>query len=188
MRRDPLHAKLYEILVRQNHRGLLAYATALTDGDRPRAEDLLHDALVVAFERIADFDQTRDFASWVRGILRNKLLKDQTRRRPQAVADPAAIAQHLALDEAFTSVEALAGPGISLLTALRRCLDGLEDLPRRTVEMVYFEGCSVAIAAERTGSTPAAAQKRLERARALLHRCLGRSPAVGPEDVLEAFA
>lgn len=170
--RDPLHEKLYEILVRQNHRALLAYALSLA-GDRHLAEDLLQDALVVAFEKIADFDQERDFAAWVRGIVRNRFLQHIGRHRERSAGAIERLAQADELAAEFADLESAAGPG-GVFGALRTCLESLGELPRRTVELVYFQGLSVGIAAERTGTNPATAQKRVERARAALYRCIRR--------------
>ena len=58
-------------LVRAHHRELLVYATALTR-DTATARDIVQDAFIVAYEKREVFDVTRDFATWMRGIVRNK--------------------------------------------------------------------------------------------------------------------
>ena len=58
-------------LAREHHRELLVYARTLTREDTV-AWDLVQDAFVVAWHNMGKFDVTGNFASWMRGIVRNK--------------------------------------------------------------------------------------------------------------------
>src|SRR5438876_2266457 len=77
-------AKAFEILVRLHHRRLIAYALSLTRREDV-AEDLVQDAFLVAYRDLAKFDPTRDFAAWVRGIVRMKYLEWTRSSRTQAI-------------------------------------------------------------------------------------------------------
>lgn len=173
--RDALHEKFYEIVVRQNHRGLMAYALALTNGDRVHAEDVLQEALIVAYEKIAEFDQNRDFATWVRGIVRNKFLQSVAKRRESLNLEEGMLSIHELLDERFADIEDQAGGSKALLATLRDCIDKLGEVPKRTIELFYFENKKLDAIADDIGSSHAATQKRLERARMALHRCIRTS-------------
>lgn len=68
---EAMDRRSFSILVREHHRGLLAYARALT-GEDHTSRDIVQDAFVVAWRNLGTFDVTRDFGSWMRGIVRNK--------------------------------------------------------------------------------------------------------------------
>ena len=68
----------FEILVREYQRMVFAYVMAVTN-DKELAEDLTQEAFLVAYRRMADYDKTRDFGAWLRGIAR-KLVMAQRRR------------------------------------------------------------------------------------------------------------
>ncbi len=58
-------------LVRAHHRELIVYARALTR-ESNTANDIVQEAFIVAFDKMDTFDVTRDFPTWMRGIVRNK--------------------------------------------------------------------------------------------------------------------
>ena len=68
---DPKDPETFSQLVKDHHRELLIYARALTH-DVVAAREVVQDAFVVAFEKMDTFDVTRDFAAWMRGIVRNQ--------------------------------------------------------------------------------------------------------------------
>lgn len=75
-------------LIRDHHRPLLAYARVLA-GHPERAGELVQDSFVAAWQVIGRFDVTRDFGSWLRGIVRNKWREDCRRNhREVPLEDP----------------------------------------------------------------------------------------------------
>ena len=70
---------LFEALVRQNADALFVYVQACAR-DAGLAEEVFQDTLVVAWERLADYDSRRPFAAWTRGIAR-RLLQAKRRER-----------------------------------------------------------------------------------------------------------
>jgi len=75
--------KLFETLVREHADMLTIYLTSAL-GDVPDVDDLFQETMVVAWRRLDDFDHTRPFGAWLRGIARNLLLahrREQSRRR-----------------------------------------------------------------------------------------------------------
>ena len=74
MGKNRLNDKMFEILVHEHHRRLLAYALSLVRRN-DLAEDLVQNALLAAYRKIARFDPTRDFGNWVRGMVRMEYLK-----------------------------------------------------------------------------------------------------------------
>jgi RNA polymerase sigma factor (sigma-70 family) len=161
-------AKAFEILVRLHHRRLLAYALALASREDV-AEDLVQDAFLVAHRELARFDPARDFASWVRGIVRMKYLEwaRAGRARPlDAEALEALEARHGAWDRAARDGREDA------LDALRGCVGRLASHLGDAITLFYTEKRSCAEIAGRLGVAEDVVRKRLQRARDALSDCL----------------
>ncbi len=172
---SPSLRRAFEILVREHHRRLLAYAHALVD-DGALAEDLVQDAFVSAYRNLDRFDQSRDFGAWMRGILRKKFLNYLERRKEQPLS-PAAI---IALEQVHSDWDAAERDGQGdALTALQQCLSGLGDLLRRCVDAFYREGRTVADIARDDGSSEEVVRKRLQRGREALAECVRLRLAAG---------
>ena len=165
---DPEDPEGFSQLVHIHHRELTIYARALTR-DLNTAREVVQDAFVVAYEKIGTFDVTRDFAAWMRGIVRNKWREWLRRNRRPTMPEP----ELAAIDAAVASWQASRAAGRSdVLDALEQCLDRLPDNLRDTVTACYYTGQTGDEAASSLGISPAAARKRLQRARDLLRDCI----------------
>lgn len=154
-------------LMRDHHRPLLAYARVLA-GHPERARELVQDAFIAAWQTIGRFDITRDFGSWLRGIVRNKWREDcRKHRREVALGDP----ELARLEEAVRSWSARQGE-VGLLDRLADCRAKLPDALSLAVRAYYDESRDGDGAAAALGIPPATFRKRLERARAALRQCL----------------
>ncbi len=154
-------------LIRDHHRPLLAYARVLA-GHPERARELVQDAFVAAWQTIGRFDVTRDFGSWLRGIVRNKWREDcRKHRREVPLAEPE-LAQ---LEEAVRTWSADAGEA-GLLERLADCRSKLPETLSEAVNAYYDENRDGTGAAALLGIASATFRKRLERARAALRECL----------------
>ncbi len=155
-------------LVRAHHRDLLVYASALTR-DPATARDLVQEAFIVAYRKREVFDVTRDFATWMRGIVRNKWREWLRKNRRYDLGD-----HELARMDADVAAwqSSLAQGGHSLFDALEDCLGRLPGTLRETVETYYYEGRTGDETAAHLRIAPAAVRKRLQRARTLLKQCL----------------
>ena len=155
-------------LIRDHHRPLLAYARVLA-GQPERARDLVQDAFVAAWQAIARFDVTRDFGSWLRGIVRNKWREDCRRHRHEVVLGDPELARLEEAVASWTSDDREAG----LLERLAECREKLPEALALAVHAYYDDD-------DRDGEQSAAAiginhatfRKRLERARSALRQCL----------------
>lgn len=160
--------KAFEILVRQHHRRLLAYAGTITR-DPGAAPDIVQDAFVAAYRNLDKFDVSRDFGSWIRGIVRNKC-KEWGRSRKFVPLDEQLLekveAQHREWDERE------AASGTKLFAALHDCIAKLPDLMSQAVQLFYMKRLSGAEVASRVGADEAAVRKRLQRARGQLGECI----------------
>jgi RNA polymerase sigma-70 factor (ECF subfamily) len=167
-------------LVREHHRELLVYATALTR-DTATARDIVQEAFIVAHEKREVFDVTRDFAAWMRGIVRNKWREWLRKNRRYDLGDHE-LARMDADIEAWQSSRAR--QETPLFDALESCLARLPGPLRETINAYYYEGRTGDEVASRLDVAPAAIRKRLQRARILLKQCLEtkQGPPPSPED------
>jgi RNA polymerase sigma-70 factor (ECF subfamily) len=146
---------------------LLGYLRLLLPHDQ--AEDAFQEVFLVVHRRLGDYDRSRDFSAWVRGIARNIALKLRERSgRLRATAPDTLMAlADRALDETDDDpAEDLSG--------LAGCLDRLKGDHRRLLDGRYREGRSIAELAVESGSTAGAVQVMLSRLRASLLDCLRR--------------
>lgn len=167
---NPRHPEDFGELVRIHHRELVVYALTLTD-DLSTARDLVQEAFVLAFEKIHTFDVTRDFAAWMRGIVRNKWREWIRHNRRYQLTD-----QELGnLDADIAAWQAhRAATGNGVLDALEQCLERLPENLHEAVMAFYYQGLTGDETSECLGIAPAAVRKRLQRARVLLKECVDR--------------
>ena len=155
-------------LIRDHHRPLLAYARVLA-GQPERARDLVQDAFVAAWQVIGRFDVTRDFGSWLRGIVRNKWREDCRRHRREVVLGDPELARLEEAVSSWTSDNREAG----LLDRLAECRAKLPAALGLAVHAYYDDDeRDGAHAAAFLGINHATFRKRLERARTALRQCL----------------
>lgn len=165
---DPRDANDFAKLVELHHRELLIYARALTREDTT-SRDIVQEAFIIAYEKIDTFDVTRDFPSWMRGIVRNKWREWLRKNRRYELTDE----ELGSIDEVIATWQAAKANGSSsVFNALEICLDRLPDNLRQTIQSFYYEGRSGDEASEQLGIAPAAVRKRLQRARNLLKDCV----------------
>ncbi|MBN1669651.1 MAG: sigma-70 family RNA polymerase sigma factor [Kiritimatiellae bacterium] len=168
--RQAIDSKAFEILVRQYHRRMLAYALSLV-GQAATAEDIVQEAFVTAYRKLDQFDASRDFGHWVRGIVRMKYL-EWTRRRREYPLDEGTLE---GLDREHAKWDRAAEDGREdVLAALRKCLAGLREVARHTVELFYLRSMTCAAIAAELGATEVGVKKRLQRGREALAACMDR--------------
>lgn len=143
--------------------------------DRQEAEDVVHDAFVVVWRKIARFDSERgSVRAWLMTIVRNRAIDRIRARRP-------------AIDLADADERSLlrTGPNPTWEQALQRtsasdirsALATLPEEQRRAVELAYFEGYTYREVAELMRVPPGTASGRLRLALGKLRDALGASPA-----------
>jgi RNA polymerase sigma-70 factor (ECF subfamily) len=164
---------VFEILAREHADLLTAYLRSLVGND-PSIDDLFQQSMLVAWRRLNDYDRSRPFGPWLRGIAQRLVLEHHRRRagRPTPM-DPAVLAE---LDRRFDTLAA--GPGDTFRERAERvmgCLAKLPEAMRNSIELVYARGMLIAAAAAALGSSEEAVKKRVQRGRQLLAQCLAGS-------------
>lgn len=161
---------VFEILVREHTDMLTAYLRSLLGAD-PSVDDLFQQSMLVAWRRLGDYDRSRPFGPWLRGIAQRLVLEHHRKRlaRPMTT-DPLVLIE---LDARFDQLSKLSGDTFrERVERLRDCLNKLPDAMRHAIELVYARGLLIAAAAESLGAGEEAVKKRVQRGRQLLAECL----------------
>lgn len=155
--------------VRREQAALRAFVRSV--GVRAEAvDDVAQEALILAFEKLADFDRTQEFGPWVRGIAR-RLIANMVRkesRREELLSQ--------AMTEALL-VQEPDGPSSTLaseehLGALHLCLEAMPERSRQLVHWRYFEDLSPVVIADRLGRTANDVRQTFFRLRRSLLECI----------------
>lgn len=166
-RRDPLD--VFEVLLAQNAGPLMAFIRSLVR-DENRAEDIFQETGLVAWRRFDDYDRSRPFGPWLRGIAARTAMAMHRRHAREHPVDGSIID---ALESRIASMEPdWIADGEGPWPALRDCLTRLPDAMRDPIDLVYRDGRRVEDMATLVGIGVEAAKKRLQRARLRLAECL----------------
>ncbi|MGB6220971.1 RNA polymerase sigma factor [Haloferula sp.] len=154
-------------LIRGHHLGLVAYATALVKSEAA-ARDLVQDSCVAAWQSLEKFDVSRDFGTWMRGIVRNKWREHCRKYKREVALDEETLSR---LEQPFE----VSSEDADLFARLAECRSKLPEPMAEVVRVIYDEGRTSDEAAEILETKAPALRKRLERAREALRLCLSRS-------------
>lgn len=163
---------IFEVLVRENG-GML---TAFLHASLPSAsvvDDIWQETMLAAWRRWDDYDRSRPFGAWLRGIASmNVLAWNRKNAREHVLCDETTLEY---FDHEFHRIHQLPGDTFDdKLAALRDCIDALPEHYQETVRLRFEqELMPVAIAERLTGKTEAV-KKQLQRAKAMLFECITR--------------
>ena len=145
--------------------------------DRTNCDDIFQDVAVVLWQKFKDYDASRSFGAWARGIAVNKVLQslEKSKRLP-VLLSPEAIEAILA---AFNESEAESGPE---RLALEGCLKSLPERSQRLIALRYEQSLRLAEIARQIESSLDAVHKTLSRIRGALRRCIEQRIAAGLGD------
>jgi RNA polymerase sigma-70 factor len=168
------HAKkLFETLVRE-HADMLTVYLRCALGDVSEVDDLFQETMVVAWRRLDDFDHTRPFGPWLRGIAR-KLLQAHHRQETRRRCTPTTLDR---LETRLAQLAACHGDTWKeKLEILRGCVRGLPEHYHAVVVRRYFQEQAIPQLSRALGLSSAAVKKRLQRARAMVLDCMERKLA-----------
>jgi RNA polymerase sigma-70 factor (ECF subfamily) len=163
---------VFEILMKENADMLLAFLRSAV-GDPHAVDDLFQETMLTAWRRLPDFDRSRPFAPWLRGIAGNLVLAHYREQAHRAIPlDQAALDW---LEVRFAKLHELQGDGFAdKLAALRDCVQSLPDDYRRPVQMRFAQSLSLPEICESLQLATEALKKRLTRAKTKLADCLER--------------
>ncbi|MCP3914335.1 MAG: RNA polymerase sigma factor [bacterium] len=137
--------------------------------DRTICEDVVQETLLVAFDKLGDFDGRSSLHTWMCGIAKNRIRTGRRKRQPVAIED-LLHETDAEIDAVLADVEREPLPEDVLEARETRELVGaaLSSLPpnyRRALADKYLEGLSVPETARREGVGVKAAESTLHRAK-----------------------
>jgi len=168
--REPSAHEVFEVLARDHADHLLVFLRAVVR-DRSMVDDVFQETMMVAWRRLADFDRTRSFGAWLRGI-GSRVAMDFAGRRRMIVADPTMLQEIEEHSVAFDGDHAQAFQ--TRMGTLDDCIERLPTDYSQMVQMVYRAELPLRTIAVNLALTEEAVKKRIQRARALLGECLQR--------------
>lgn len=156
----------FQRLVDEHYRSVWQYVATLMRG-AAEAEDVTHQAFLLAFDRLVEGRTIDSPGLWLKGVVRN-LVREwwrNNRRMPIELADQLSHLSEeadLAADERRSEQEA----------ALAACLEKLPEHDRHMVRARYEDGLPITDIAERQQTSVQTARVRLFRIRERLKACV----------------
>lgn len=164
----PDAADVFSILVREHGERLLAYLRA--SAPESAVDDLFQDTVLVAWRRLPDYDRSRPFGAWLRGIARNILLDHWSRAGRERPTDDAVldgIERRAERHDRGDREEFRARLG-----QLDECVAALPEEYRDVIHRCYRLEVPLARVAAEVGASVEAVKKRLQRARGMIAACM----------------
>ena len=141
--------------------------------DPAMADDVFQETMIVAWQKIDQYDRSRPFGLWLRGIARRLTLasRRQNSRFP-AVFQKEALDQ---LDLRWTQLQASPGDNLQdKIAGLQYCMEQLPEKLRDTIELRYSKGIKGQRLADRLQLSLENVKKRMQRGREALMNCMQR--------------
>ena len=171
---------LFEVLVRENADSLTAFLRAATD-DQAAVDDLFQETMLVAWRRIGEYDRTRPFGAWLRGIAR-RLVLAYYRTAARSIPFSSEQVLHL-IDRRMAQIDQQPGDTFDeKIVALKDCITRLGPLYHEPICLHYDQLKTAEWIAHRFSTSREAIQKRLQRARVQLAECLQRKGVLSAMD------
>jgi len=163
---------LFEILVRENADSLMAFLRASVYNEAV-ADDLFQETMLIAWRKIGEYDRSRPFGAWLRGIAKRLVLKYCRKSAREVVLSSEQVLDYL--DQRMAHVDRRPGDTLDeKIAALRDCIERLAPLYREPIEQYYRHRRAIEWIAGHLATTEDAVQKQLQRARMRLAECLER--------------
>ncbi len=163
---------LFEVLVREHADSLTAFLRAsIYDGSA--VDDLFQDTMLIAWRRIGDYDRSRPFGAWLRGIAKRLVLAYYRTMAKEVSLSGEKVLDYL--DLRMAQVDRQTGDTFDeKIAALKECIERLAPQYREPIDLHYARHRSTEWIADQLATTKHAIQKRLQRARRRLTDCLER--------------
>lgn len=167
---DDRHERFLTYFLR--HQDEIAAVVGSMVRDPHLREDIVQEVAMVLWRKFDEYDPSRSFGAWARGIAVRKVLQAWARQQRL----PAAMAPDTmeAILTAFDETEEESPTWGERQAALEDCMAELPDRSRRLLELRYRHGLSLHDIAAQVRSTLDAVNKALSRLRQALRECVER--------------
>jgi RNA polymerase sigma-70 factor, ECF subfamily len=162
--------EVYSHLVVQTQSGVRAYIRSL--GVPPEAvDDVAQDAFLLAYRHWAEYDVSRDFGAWVRGIT-FRLVLNNRRKTARRVELMAADELTTVLVQTAPDPQQCSPGDPDLWEAIHQCMGKLPEEKRQLLAARYEEDLSLCELAQQAGLSVEGVRKSLQRLRLQLRACV----------------
>ena len=143
--------------------------------DEAAIDDVFQETMIVAWRRLPEFDQSRPFGAWLRGIALNKVREHWRRCKRDPILMELPAMEHLE-GAAVQMEECSVDPDFveQRKEALRACMARLTERAREMVRLRYEEGTRSKEIGGLLNMGAAAVDMALSRARAALRACVAK--------------
>ena len=168
--------ELFEILMREQADMLTSYLRCVLR-DETAVDDVFQETMLVAWRRLSDFDRSKPFGPWLRGIAGRMVMA----HRRDAAKSPLLLNETVLgrLDEVMTQIQQQTGDTFGeQITALRECIKELPEAAQAAIKLRYEQDCSPPQIAEQLSISVEATKKRMQRSRSKLLACIQRKMGI----------
>lgn len=147
---------------------LYGYVFSLV-GDHVKTADVVQETNLVLWRKVNEFQIDKPFLPWAFAIARFQVLAHlRDRKRDRCLLDTELV------ETLSRTIEQQSEQLDSTRSALRSCLQRLNDDQRRLIELRYFGQCSIDDVAAAVGKKPGATKVAILRVRRILAGCIER--------------
>lgn len=164
---------VFEILVRENEGMLMTYLRAVVRSEAV-VEDLFQETMLTAWKKLGEFDRSRPFGPWLRGIAGRLVMAHYRKTKLDFILGSNEMLEYLSGQIQHVSGRA-GDTWQEKIETLRHCIEALPDHHRQVIRLRYFENEPASQIAETSKVSLEAVKKRLQRARSQLLDCLRRN-------------
>ena len=168
-----------EKLVRRHQSKVFAYILMIVK-DKQLADDLFQETMLTAWKRLSEFDRTRPFGPWLRGIAARLVMAHYRKAKRSFLIGGDEMLEYVSQQIEHIS----ARPGDTWeekIEGLVHCIEALPDRYRQPIRLRYFEDRPAREIAGMSETSLEAVKKRLQRARSMLLDCLRRQGMIKDE-------
>lgn len=159
--------------VREHHASLRGFVRSL--GVAPMwVDDVAQEAFIVAYNRLSEFDQDRDFGAWLRGIARNLVINERRKdaRRKRILSDNLTDVLVSTTSIPEEEEQEMGDSALARVETLKECVKSLPKKSGGLLRARYEDNLSANDIAANFDMKAPAVRKALERVRTALRKCM----------------
>ena len=161
-------AKAFDILYRMYHPKMLGICMNIVKEDSAVAEDLVHDAFILAFVSLVNLRDNARFSEWLTTIVRNVALKHVEQRERMHLLPLSSVSE-----EETLMADSVSSPDADLnYKELLELVNLLPEGSRKILNLSVVDGFSHKEIADMLGIAPHSSSSQLSRAKRMLRRMI----------------
>lgn len=162
--------QVFEILMRENMQMLLTYLRATVKAPH-LVDEIFQETMLTAWQKLDDFDTSRLFAPWLRGIAKNHILTHYRKSKREMLLGNDELLNFI--EQKIHLIEQQPGDNWSdKIAPLHTCIKALPEKYREAIEARYIHEQKPATITRELNVPAETIKKRLQRAKKNLFTCL----------------